>query len=200
LQYSSSADQTLSGVISGAGSLTKDTSTSSTLTLSGANTYDGGTTVVAGILQAGSNTAFGDSSGVVEVYSPDGVLDLNGFAIQNKIFYYGVKPFSEPNDPSQQNQFTLNETSVNATSVNATSVNATSLSNNQTLVNAADSAQMNRGKFSPPANDDMVKRVSHLHYLRLHMSMACDGEEMCSFGPQNGLLKVGEDPINLEFE
>ncbi|MFP5444876.1 MAG: beta strand repeat-containing protein, partial [Betaproteobacteria bacterium] len=58
LQYSSSANQTLSGVISGTGSMVKDTSTS-TLTLSNmANTYAGGTTVSAGQL-ALSITAVG---------------------------------------------------------------------------------------------------------------------------------------------
>ena len=51
LQFSSSAAQTLSGIISGAGALTKDTSAASTLTLSGANTYSGVTTVSAGILE-----------------------------------------------------------------------------------------------------------------------------------------------------
>jgi len=50
LQYSSSANQTLSGVISGSGSLVKDTSSSSTLTLTGNNTYTGTTTVNAGTL------------------------------------------------------------------------------------------------------------------------------------------------------
>src|SRR5205823_2474894 len=50
-QYSSSAAQTLSGIISGAGALTKDTSSSSTLTLSGVNTYTGATTISAGTLQ-----------------------------------------------------------------------------------------------------------------------------------------------------
>ncbi|ATE60181.1 beta strand repeat-containing protein [Thauera sinica] len=49
-RYSSSAAQTLSGVISGSGGLTKDTSAASTLTLSGANTYTGATTVSAGTL------------------------------------------------------------------------------------------------------------------------------------------------------
>lgn len=49
LQYSSSADQTCSGAISGAGSLVKDTS-SSTLILSGTQTYTGPTTVSAGTL------------------------------------------------------------------------------------------------------------------------------------------------------
>ena len=47
-RYNSNQAQTLSGVISGAGSLEKDNS--STLTLSGANTYSGNTSVSAGTL------------------------------------------------------------------------------------------------------------------------------------------------------
>ena len=46
--YNSTTDQELSGVISGAGALTKDNS--STLTLTGANTYSGTTTVSGGTL------------------------------------------------------------------------------------------------------------------------------------------------------
>lgn len=59
LQYSSSSNQTLSGNISGTGTLTKDTS-ASTLILNGVNTYTGLTTVSAGTLQIGNganNTA-----------------------------------------------------------------------------------------------------------------------------------------------
>ncbi len=57
LYYNSSAAQTLSGVISGAGSLIKDVA-GSTLTLSGANTYTGATTVTAGtLLVSGSLSA-----------------------------------------------------------------------------------------------------------------------------------------------
>ena len=51
--YNSSADQTLSGVISGTGALTQ--SGAATLTLSGANTYTGATTVSAGTLQLGGS-------------------------------------------------------------------------------------------------------------------------------------------------
>ena len=54
--YNSSAAQTLSGIISGTGTLTQ--SGSGTLTLSGANTYTGGTTIKAGTLvfSGGSST------------------------------------------------------------------------------------------------------------------------------------------------
>jgi autotransporter-associated beta strand protein len=62
-KYSSSANQTLSGVLSGAGSYTKDTSSSSTLMLTGLNTYTGSTTIGAGTLQIGSAGALGWSSG-----------------------------------------------------------------------------------------------------------------------------------------
>ncbi|BDU21085.1 autotransporter-associated beta strand repeat-containing protein [Dyella sp. GSA-30] len=46
-----------SGTVVGTGNLSKDGA--GTLVLSGANTYSGGTTVAAGVLQAGSNQAFG---------------------------------------------------------------------------------------------------------------------------------------------
>lgn len=57
LVYSSSANQTFSGSITGTGSLTKDTSTSSILTLSGTNNYSGATTLSSGTLAfTGSST------------------------------------------------------------------------------------------------------------------------------------------------
>jgi autotransporter-associated beta strand protein len=60
--YSSSADQTLSGVISGNGNLTKNTSAASTLTLSGLNSLSGNITVSAGILVAGVAGSGGNSA------------------------------------------------------------------------------------------------------------------------------------------
>jgi len=62
LQYSSSANQTLSGVISGTGVLLKDTSAASTLTLSAANTFSGNTTVSAGTLSLTNALALQNSA------------------------------------------------------------------------------------------------------------------------------------------
>ena len=61
LIYSGTNAQTLSGIISGTGALTQNNS-SSTLTLTGANTYTGTTTINAGTLQLGNNGATGSLS------------------------------------------------------------------------------------------------------------------------------------------
>ena len=88
LLYNSSANQTLSGIISGGGTLTKSTGGSSTLTLSGANTYTGATTVNAGVLQAGiaysaGSGAFGNGTSAVTLANTSGVaLDLNSYNTQ----------------------------------------------------------------------------------------------------------------------
>ena len=65
LRYSSSADQTLSGVISGSGSVTKD-GADSVLTLTGNNTYTGGTLLQQGVIGVGHNNALGTGALTME--------------------------------------------------------------------------------------------------------------------------------------
>ena len=69
------ASSTQSGVVSGAGGLTK--TGAGTLTLSGANTYTGATAVNAGTLNLQNNTATGTSTGGVTVAS-GAALELQG--------------------------------------------------------------------------------------------------------------------------
>ncbi|RCS24840.1 autotransporter outer membrane beta-barrel domain-containing protein [Phyllobacterium salinisoli] len=75
--FETDVDLTLSGIVDGAGALTK--TGAGNLTLNGANTYGGGTTVDAGTLTAGSATAFGAASGVLTVNG--GTADLNSHSM-----------------------------------------------------------------------------------------------------------------------
>jgi autotransporter-associated beta strand protein len=74
LDFSSSANQTL-GTIVGSGALTVNGP--GILTLSGANTYGGATTINGGTLKAGSSTALPTTTALT--VGGTGVLDLNGF-------------------------------------------------------------------------------------------------------------------------
>ena len=85
--YTTSANQTLSGPISGSGvlyvaSLVNNLSilSSGTLTVSGNNTYTGGTVIPVATVKLGSATALGSASGQTTV-SGSGVLDLNGQSV-----------------------------------------------------------------------------------------------------------------------
>ncbi|MFM8507084.1 MAG: beta strand repeat-containing protein, partial [Actinomycetota bacterium] len=75
--YDSASAQTLSGIISGAGTLRKDTESSSTLTLTNANTYTGATQVVKGMLAITNDSALGTTAGNTAV-SADATLSLSG--------------------------------------------------------------------------------------------------------------------------
>ncbi len=72
LDFNRTGAVTFSHIISGGGSLTNDLGT---LTLSGNNSYSGGTTVNGGTLKVGSANAFGGPSGGLTVNG--GVVDLN---------------------------------------------------------------------------------------------------------------------------
>ena len=93
--FASSASQTLSGVISGDGDVEKVTSATSTLMLSGDNTYTGGTNVSAGYLKSGSSSGaspptsgpFGTATVTV---AAGAVLDVNGQTVGNAINLSGT--------------------------------------------------------------------------------------------------------------
>ena len=74
---SAGTNLTLSGVIDGSGALAK--TGAGTLTLSGANTYGGATTISAGTLKLGAAGVIPDGSGKGDV-SVAGTLDLNTFS------------------------------------------------------------------------------------------------------------------------
>ena len=79
---SSNAANSVSGSINGVTSITYNGTTTGVLSLSGANTYSGNTSITAGTLKAGSATAFGASSSSINV-SSGSVLDLNGQTLIN---------------------------------------------------------------------------------------------------------------------
>ena len=74
--YTIDTSLAISGVVSGANSLTK--TGSGTLTLSGANTYSGGTTINAGKIYAGSSSALGSTLALL-YFGGNGTLDLGGY-------------------------------------------------------------------------------------------------------------------------
>ncbi|NTW52672.1 MAG: filamentous hemagglutinin N-terminal domain-containing protein, partial [Chlorobiaceae bacterium] len=86
--YESSADQLLSGTISGGGQIVKRTSTNSVLTLSGSNTYSGNTTISAGTLKLGGTDALSACNAVT--ISGTGVLDLNGNPVNAALYIGGT--------------------------------------------------------------------------------------------------------------
>lgn len=80
------SDAELSGVLSDNGSaaaITLAKTGGSTLTLSAANTYSGGSNVANGTLKAANDSAFG--TGAVNITSGTAILDLNGHAIANPL-------------------------------------------------------------------------------------------------------------------
>ena len=95
LVVNSSANQILSGVISGDGSFTQ--SGLGTTTLSGANTYTGATTVSGGILVAGHAGAFGGTSTAAIVFESGstGTVRWNG----NNITVVGLNTNATPGTP-----------------------------------------------------------------------------------------------------
>jgi autotransporter-associated beta strand protein len=75
---------TLSGVLSGTNSITKEGT--GTLVLSAANTYSGGTAINTGTLRAGNNAALGTGAATV---ASGAALDLYGYTISNALSLAG---------------------------------------------------------------------------------------------------------------
>jgi filamentous hemagglutinin family protein len=89
LQYASSASQTLSGILSGAGAVT--VSGSGTLTLTGNNSYSGVTTVSSGTLRLAPSTAFDSSLNGGLVNNANIIFDgTNGNAVGGTFFINGA--------------------------------------------------------------------------------------------------------------
>ncbi len=86
LEFQAAGNQSLSGSIQASGFVTK--SGAGTLTLTGANSYGGGTTVKAGTLAAGSTTAL--ASGNVTLVGGDLRADVPSVAVQNLTFGNGT--------------------------------------------------------------------------------------------------------------
>ena len=68
---------TVSGILSNGGSVTKVGA--GMLTLNGANTYTGGTTINDGTLELGNNSALGAANSVINVNGDNASLNLNGY-------------------------------------------------------------------------------------------------------------------------
>ena len=88
VNYLGSSNSTFGGIIAGAGKTLTMNNAAATLTLAGANTYTGATTVTSGILKAGIvsvsgvNGAFGRNSAVAMANSASAMLDITGFNTQ----------------------------------------------------------------------------------------------------------------------
>lgn len=81
LNANSGVTATVAGNIGGAGGITRNTSSlTSVVVLSGTNSYTGATTVSGGVLRAGSTSAFGTNSAVTIANVSYSRLDLNGFS------------------------------------------------------------------------------------------------------------------------
>lgn len=130
LSLDTSVDHQLSGVISGTGGLKKQSN--NTLTLSGANTYAGGSTVSAGVVKLASSTVgsvgsitSGPLGKADAIVSSGGAIDLNGQSI-----FIGMKIAG---DGVSQAGNTTSGALFNASTSVATLGNAITLSGNSTM-------------------------------------------------------------------
>ena len=114
LIYSGTTAQTLSGIISGTGALTKNAA--STLTLSGANTYTGTTLVTAGTLLVNGSLAAGSAVTVDSGATLGGSGTINGAAVVNG----NLRPGNSPGVLTFGSSLTLSATSAVTMELNGT--------------------------------------------------------------------------------
>jgi autotransporter-associated beta strand protein len=112
--YSGTTAQTLSGIISGTGALTKNAA--STLTLSGANTYTGTTLVTAGTLLVNGALAAGSAVTVDSGATLGGSGTINGAAVVNG----NLRPGNSPGVLTFGSSLTLSATSAVTMELNGT--------------------------------------------------------------------------------
>jgi autotransporter-associated beta strand protein len=126
LVYSSSAAQTLSGNISGNGGLTKDTATS-TLILTGSNTYSGPTSIEAGVLQIGAGGTTGNLSANSSInVGTNGTLVFNRTDIITQGTQFSTEGITGTGNLTQNGTGTVVLTAAN-TYTGATRINAGTL-------------------------------------------------------------------------
>lgn len=81
----------MSGMISGSGSIAQNGNGSGVLTLSGTNTFTGGTLIQNGTLQLNNNSALGPTNGGPVTITNGGTLDLGGPGYGNQGMVLGLK-------------------------------------------------------------------------------------------------------------
>lgn len=91
LRFDRTDSVTLTGVISGSGSIAQSGNGTGVLTLSGANTFTGGTIIQDGTLQLNNNSALGPTNGGPVTITNGGTLDLVGPAYVNQGMVLGLK-------------------------------------------------------------------------------------------------------------
>ena len=157
LRHSSSANQTLAGVVSGAGSLVKDSNAGSLLILAADNSYSGGTTVSAGVLQVGKGGTTGRVGDVLDnatlsfnrsdSYSYGGIVSGSGALHQNGSGTLSLTGLSTYTGNTTVSQGTLEIASTGALG-GGTYAGAVSLANGASLVHSASVDQTLSGAIS----------------------------------------------------
>jgi autotransporter-associated beta strand protein len=91
INFNRGDNATNKGVISGSGNISQNGQGTGILTISGANTFTGTTTIQNGTLQMNTNTAFGPATGGAVIITNGGTLDIGGPSYLNQTMSLGTK-------------------------------------------------------------------------------------------------------------